>query len=365
MLNVTSETGGGPIVCDILTKQVDPLSFKLYYVATDNGPYYEKIRKNVTAIFDINLRKISISNLIKLINLIKTNNIDIIHSHGRAAGVYSRILGILLRKKVIHTFHGIHYNNYKNLIKRKAVMVIENIMAAWSYNIFVSNGERKSAEEMGLTNFLKSSRTILNGIDLKRFDKVKESLYKEKIQILTLSQISYHKGLDILVDAVKYLVENGVTNFEMIIAGDCIPQNISFKMSLQETIDTYQLHPYIKLIGIVENSEEILMKSDIYISASRGEGLPLSLIEAMASGTLVVASDVVGNNDIIKNGENGYLISIKDFNSELKQLLVNYRQNEKENSKMIFKAKEDVNAYDSIRMVNEYEVVYKKLIINN
>lgn len=68
------------------------------------------------------------------------------------------------------------------------------------------------------------------------------------------------------------------------------------------------LIPNIKFLGFKENVSPFLTENDIYILTSHYEGLPISIIEAMSYGLPIIASDVGGNDEMIKNGENGYLV---------------------------------------------------------
>ena len=76
----------------------------------------------------------------------------------------------------------------------------------------------------------------------------------------------------------------------------------------------------VKLIGVKENVFEHLYYSDIYLSTSLYEGLPLSILEAMSVGLPIIASNVVGNLDTVENGINGYLYDLNDYSHAIKYL---------------------------------------------
>ena len=64
-----------------------------------------------------------------------------------------------------------------------------------------------------------------------------------------------------------------------------------------------------------------MRKASVALSTSRWEGMPLALLEAMSEGLAIVASDVVGNNDIVTHGEQGYLFSVEDTDQAVQQLI--------------------------------------------
>jgi len=80
---------------------------------------------------------------------------------------------------------------------------------------------------------------------------------------------------------------------------------------LEAVIARNNAESYIVLHGRQANVETYLQQSDIYVSASKTEGLPLSILEAMACGLPIVATDAGGTRDIVHNGENGYLIPLE------------------------------------------------------
>ena len=82
---------------------------------------------------------------------------------------------------------------------------------------------------------------------------------------------------------------------------------------LENLIQEMNLSGIIKMLGYVTNLEEYQKIADISISCSKREGLPLNIVEAMLSGTPVVASINRGHKELIANGENGFLVEQNDF----------------------------------------------------
>jgi glycosyltransferase involved in cell wall biosynthesis len=120
----------------------------------------------------------------------------------------------------------------------------------------------------------------------------------------------------------------------------------------------------ILLLGFKNNIDEYLSASDLYLSTSLWEGLPYSLLEAAASSLPIVASDVTGNNEVVTNGENGYLFQLNNLddagdkilrikNSKSEQKLL------KDNSLKIFKEKFQLDV-----MINKVKEIYSNSTLN-
>jgi len=122
----------------------------------------------------------------------------------------------------------------------------------------------------------------------------------------------------------------------------------------------------ILLLGYKSNTNEYLSASDIYLSTSLWEGLPYSLIEAAANGLPIVASNVTGNNEVVSDGENGYLFELDKLDNAVNNILrIKNSKSEQNllssNSLKIFKNKFQLDIlinkmkdiYDSLGFVNQ------------
>ena len=120
-LTLRSDWGGAPKHIDILYKNIGP-DFLTYFAAPISEPYgvswFESVGKE--RFFKLEHRKFSVSKFFELKTFIRDNGIKIVHAHGKGAGLYGRLLKILLSDsiKVIFTFHGLHIDQYSQLKKR-------------------------------------------------------------------------------------------------------------------------------------------------------------------------------------------------------------------------------------------------------
>ena len=127
----------------------------------------------------------------------------------------------------------------------------------------------------------------------------------DTIVVTTVSNFNKVKGLDILCHAIKYLVDNDkIGNTLVYIVG----QPEKDVKELKELIRQLSIESYIKMEGIKNNIPIYLNASDIYVQASRHEGLPLALMEATSVGLPIVASDVGGIPEVAQENRNALLV---------------------------------------------------------
>ena len=161
----------------------------------------------------------------------------------------------------------------------------------------------------------------------------------EKKYICYIGRPSYQKNSFFLLDVVKQVVERCPhVRFLLLGVGFYSPDLERMKEIISEyhIEDKIELHPWL---GHTETLEYV-KKSLIYLTVARYEGLPLSVLEAMALGKASVASDVVGNRDCVKNGYNGYLLPLEAnvFAEKLCGLIDNDKERERmgRNSRDLF-----------------------------
>lgn len=235
--------------------------------------------------------------IVKLGLLIKKKQPDIIHAHSSKAGILSRILGYVLNKKVIFTVHGWGWRG-KKFIPRLIIKVIEKLLAKVpnTYYTFVSNSVSKEAEEILKIND-QNSRVIFNSIP--NF----------------CPKINYSNGFNIVMVARVDTSKDHLTlakAFEL----SCIDAKLTFvgsntdSMLFKELISQVAPKSFKNMVFLGKRSDipDLLRDSELFVLISHFEALPLSIIEAMCAGLPILASDVGGNYELIKDGINGYLI---------------------------------------------------------
>ncbi len=306
LITVRADFGGGPEHIYNLIKNL-PEEIKFFIASPKDYPYWGKFSQILTnnLMIEIPHRKFSLNSLIHLIKFIRNENIDIIHSHGKGAGIYSRLLSLFTHKKCIHTFHGFHIDVYNNLQKRLYIS-LEKILSIFTTKIIsVSKSE---FEQLKKNNIAKRSKFVLieNGIKIPDETIKEETIFNNKLNVLTITRFNYQKNTELLIPIIIYLKEKKeLDNFHFYILGSGKEEN-----QFISKIEKINLQNLITLVGFTEETQKYFLNTFCYISTSRWEGLSLALLEAMSFGIPIIATDVVGNRDIIIHNENGFLFSL-------------------------------------------------------
>lgn len=149
------------------------------------------------------------------------------------------------------------------------------------------------------------TEVIYNGLNIP--DNVSEidlhgqyHIPKDHLIFGAAGRLAYQKGFDLLIKAAEQLKDRP---FTFLIAGQG-----KLKQYLENLINQYNLQDSVKLIGFLENALPFLNSVDIVVQPSRYEGMPNTVLEAMALGKPVLAAEVNGVRELIQNGINGFSI---------------------------------------------------------
>ena len=306
LLTVRADHGGGPKHIYLLIKNLFK-NFELYIACPREEPYYNIFSDIIgkERMIVIPHRKFNIPDFLKLKRIIKTQNIDIVHSHGKGGGIYSRLLSHSTGVKCLHTFHGIHIGEY-NFLNKFLYLSIEKYLANFTSKfIAVSSSEKDKIISLKIA---RNDNIVLieNGVEITENSVRDDVLSKEKLSLVTITRFDYAKNTELITQILDSIKSKGMLNkFEMLLIGDgpelVKVKNIAKRNGLSESF---------KFIGFTSSPSEYLIDSFCYISTSRWEGLPLGVMEAMSLGVPVIATNVSGNCDLVEHLVNGFLFDL-------------------------------------------------------
>jgi len=254
----------------------------------------------------------------KLKKIINENNYDIIHCHTPMGGALVRLAAKESRKngtKVIYTAHGFHFFKGAPLKNWLIYYPIEKLLSKYTDCIITINNEDY---QVAKNKFKAESIKLVNGvgININKFSpptlefKLKlrnEYGYKENDLILIyVGELSYRKHQDLLINTVSE-VASKIPNIKLLLVGtgDLLEQ-------YQQLVNKLELKNKVEFLGFRNDVDKLMSLSDIAVSSSRQEGLPVNIMEAMATGLPLVVTDCRGNRDLVKPNENGFLIGIDE-----------------------------------------------------
>ena len=205
-------------------------------------------------------------------------------------------------------------------------------------------------------------RAIPNGINLTEYlapANQQERAVQDKdsdLTVVTVAGLNNQKGHEYLVRAIPSIVaEFAQVRFVFVGEGH-------LRSSLENLATSLGIENKVEFAGWRTDVPAILRRSDLFVLPSLFEGLPLSLIEAMASGKAVVATDVDGTHDVVIDGATGFLVPPKDpaaLSQRIAELLADSKMRERFGQA----GKERVFAsFSDSRMTREYSELYESAL---
>jgi len=249
--------------------------------------------------------------LMRLVGLIRREKVDLIQSHLLGSNVYCSMAGLITRRPVVATFHGVV--DIEN-VNRLGNLKFGLINAGASSIVAVSDSLRR---EMAEKTTLREDRTelIYNGIETAdylrpRSDDLRQKYgwTDEEIIVGSLGNIRPAKGYDILLRAASIL-EQRPCSYRFVIAGQC---NTRLYDDLIELRHELGLDDRVLFLGFIDDAADFLSNLDMFLSSSISEGLPLAAIQAMVAALPIIATRCGGYQELLTDGENGWLVDIGD-----------------------------------------------------
>ena len=188
-----------------------------------------------------------------------------------------------------------------------------------------------------------------------------DNLYKEyELQKgdFIVSYIAEYSKRKRQIQLIKELAKTDIRNqnIKVLLIGDDI-----LKGKVQEEIKKKKLDKCIKTVKFTKQINKFLDASNVVISASRQEGLPLNILEAIYKKKIVVATNCRGNRDLITEGKNGFIVnSVDEIYYKIKYIKDNYKSLQKQYNQTI-----DIEDYSSDSVVKKVAKLYKEVLENN
>lgn len=313
-LTLRADFGGGPEHLWQLLKNL-PAGVQACVACPKDYPYYDRYRACVGDgnIFVLPHRKFSLVRLWKLRGFCRAHGVAVLHSHGKGAGLYARLLAALTGIPCAHTFHGVHTAEY-SAIKKILYRLYERGMSLFTKaGITVSEGERAQILTEGLLPEAKL-HLIENGVVIPNVPV--EAPTAAPYRVVSFSRFDYQKNSLFLIDILDALERRGrIQDFQFVIVGDGPDRS--------HIIATAHARGPVDALVCADATPEphaFFAGALCYLSTSRWEGMPLAVLEAMAHGLPAVVTDVVGNRDAVWQGETGFLYPEGDAEAAAKAL---------------------------------------------
>lgn len=322
-----SEMGGAQKYVYETAVHLDPVQYNIVVAAGPKGDWellerFDKagvktrklsyLKRNINPLFDL-------AGIWQIYRLIKKEKPDFIYLHSSKAGVVGSIAAVIYRRwksspRIIYRIGGWAFNEKVAVIKKLLYILTERLTALLKDVIVVnSEADKKSAIARKICPERKI-KVIYNGIDIDNINFLDRNdarrILSEKfsfagnsdsrIWVGTIANFYANKGLIYLIEAARFLNND---NLMFIVIGDGAE-----RQKLEEMIKKYNLENRFFLSGNMPDASRYLKAFDLFVLPSIKEGMPWTILEAMAAGLPIVATKVGGVPEMIQDGKDGILV---------------------------------------------------------
>ena len=348
------------------------------------GDFFGKIESEGFVVHNIYIsRSLNIFKHIKSIwqlsSLMRKRKYDIVHVHTPIGAFVGRIAAHFAKVPVvIYTIHGFYFHENMNFFKKKVIMFVEKFLARWTTFAFSQSDEdTKLAIKENIFSADKII-TIGNGVDLnffKRDDFSQEELMAKRkklgipsnaIVVTCVARMNKEKGIFDLLKAAEAIL-NLHLSIHFLFVGGIFKGNEPNAISDEFLKNYFSKNPlykrYLHFLGMRTDVRDILAASDMFVLPSYREGMPRSIIEAMAMELPVIATNIRGSREEVVDGETGILVPVGDVNA-LSNAIIKLAKDSKLRKTMGKKGRERAEKYFDENKVIEKQITIIERIIN-
>jgi glycosyltransferase involved in cell wall biosynthesis len=243
--------------------------------------------------------------LLDLSDLFRRRRFDVVHTHTPKAGLIGPFAARLADVPVVvHIIYGLMFHDRMSASRRNVFRCAEKFTAIFAHRLLSQSREDiRAAVATGLCSSEKISY-IGNGIDADHFAPAPKSESSGKIIIGSVGRLVAEKGFPELFEAARRLAERN-PNLHFIVVGpteadqnDAIPQQL---------LDDLTRSGVVEFPGWGDDMRSWYARMDTFVLPSHREGIPRTCMEAASMGLPVIATDIRGCREVVKNGETGIL----------------------------------------------------------
>lgn len=322
ILHVTSTaTGGSAFSILMLARHIDRNVFEISVAVPPDGPFYCDMVKTGARVYPLTisrhpLRYCNIKGFFQIRKILRDEKFDIVHTHTSVGGFLGRIAAKLERISiVIWSTHGWAYNYPRGTwLNRRIFLALEKFLDYFTDH-YLAVCEKMKNVGIKMNIGIEGKYTVIHyGIETWKYHinerntiRMELGLSNGSVVVGMAGRFEQQKGIDLFLQAAQ-VVKRRFPHVKFLVVGDG-----PLKKEMEEQTLTLGLTKDIIFTGWKTNVADYIGVMDIFCIPSRWEALPLVLLEAMALGKPVVATNVGGIQEALEDGKTGILIP--PFNS--------------------------------------------------
>lgn len=249
---------------------------------------------------------------------------DLVHTHTPVGGTVGRLAAVLAGcSPLVHTFHGLPLRGERPTTVESAFLALERILSRrTTYFFSQASGDVARAVSLGIAR-QEDTLVIGNGVDLGRFTpdpviraEIRQELGipQEAFVVLVVARLVREKGLLEFAEAAARLADVG--SLHVVVVGSALSSDrTSVEPELTRHAVRQRLAQRWQPLGYRSDVERILKGADVFALPTYREGLPRSVIEAMATGLPAVVTDIAACRELVTDGENGLVVPAGDVSA--------------------------------------------------
>lgn len=299
---------------------------------------------------------------------IETTQYNIVHCHTPVGAFIGRLAARNARRlygtKVIYTAHGFHFYDGAPLLSWLLYYPAERLLSKYTDAIITINREDAERVERHFSNIRKRYFLLGVGYDEGRIkpDKSHIDVLRKELNITSddfvliyIANLIAGKNHDFLLSCMQRLVKE-IPCCKLLLCGDG-----DMRQYIADRVEMLHLQQHVIFAGFHWSIGDYMNMANVAVSASKREGLPLSIIEEMYSGLPVVATRIRGIKDLIDDGVNGLLYEVDDIDGFCKHIISLYK-NEQMRQSLKEREIDGIEKYSAQQIVPQMMAIYNEML---
>ncbi|MBE0660344.1 MAG: glycosyltransferase family 4 protein [Bryobacteraceae bacterium] len=253
--------------------------------------------------------------LFRLTRLMQQHRFFLVNTNGPVAAAVGRVAAAISHIPVVNTVHGFYFHEGTKPFLRWLTILIERMLGRLTDAfLFVSGEDRQLALRLGIAHRADRASTIWNGVDLDRFcpGPRQQGSLAAPFTIGIVARVVREKGYREFLEMASGLVQQGLPA-RFLVVGDSLPSDRDqFAGQFKQEVRDAGLESRFDFRGFTEEVASCYREMDVFVLPSYREGFPVSLLEAMATGLPVVATNIRGCREAVTDGVTGLLVPPMD-----------------------------------------------------